>query len=180
MDFIWTRPHHEDQRNSGKTPSSHLLKNNCIRFLQEYGKGTQVAQIDRDLYLRNVGCGSFATASTNCFFHLTLESGGDVVTPHNLVLATTLKYSKFQKTRVEIVSTRKIRGTKFEISVKCDGISLFVWLNSKISGEFSENGFTQIVPVKNVTFEAKKKISLSVFKESLTVIHLNSDEYYKF
>ena len=136
--------------------------------------------IDTDSYLQSLGCGSLSEARTNCFFYLTLLSGNAVIAPHNLIMATSLKQSNLTKTTVEIVSIRQVdtQAKKFEISIQADGVSLFVWLDShQIQGRFSENGFAQIGPTKNVSFQAEEATSVAELETVLTIVHLNNAEY---
>ncbi|XP_063918755.1 beta-mannosidase-like isoform X1 [Zophobas morio] len=146
----------------------------------EYGKSVEVNVIDTDSYLQSLGCGSLSEARTNCFFYLTLLSGNAVIAPHNLIMATSLKQSNLTKTTVEIVSIRQVdtQAKKFEISIQADGVSLFVWLDShQIRGRFSENGFAQIGPTKNVSFQAEEATSVAELETVLTIVHLNNAEY---
>lgn len=140
----------------------------------------EVIVVDTDKYLNSIGCGSLPTARSNCFFYLSLISRNSVVAPNNLILATSLKHSNLTKTQVSISSVIQIddKGTKFEITVTSTGISLFVWLDShQIRGQFSENGFAQLVPTKAITFQSETITSVAILENVITVTHLNNHQY---
>ncbi|KYB26528.1 beta-mannosidase [Tribolium castaneum] len=146
----------------------------------EYGKALQIAVVDTDNYLNSIGCGSLPTARNQCFFYLSLISGNSVIAPHNLILAAPLKHSNLAKTQVSITSVIQVddKGVKFEITLTADGISLFVWLDShRVRGQFSENGFAQVVPTKAVTFQSETITSVATLENVITVNHLNNRQY---
>ncbi len=65
--------------------------------------------------------------------------------------------------KISIKSVKKIAQDKFEIVVKTDQISLFVWLEmDKIGfvGQFSDNAFHMNSPFKTVHYNAKKNSNL--------------------
>jgi len=76
----------------------------------------------------------------------------------NLAQVNNLKIPK-----MSIDSVKKIAQDQFEIVVKTDQISLFVWLEmdkSEFVGQFSDNGFHMNSPLKTVHYHAQKNSNL--------------------
>ncbi|RZC37633.1 beta-mannosidase-like, partial [Asbolus verrucosus] len=162
--------------------SFELINSTQIDVSLEFGKSLEVVEINTDVYLNSLGCGSLLKARTNCFFYLTLYSGNVIIAPNNMILVTSLKNSNLSETKVEIASFQQIddKGTKFEITVTSSGISLFVWLDSHhIRGRFSDNGFVQLTPTKAVTFLSEEATSIEDLKKVITVTHLKDPQYLK-
>lgn len=61
----------------------------------------------------------------------------------------------------------------FKISIKTDGIALFVWLDSgDIRGLFSSNGFVLVRTKKTVKFIAENVTSSDNLLQALTITHV--------
>ncbi|RZC41636.1 hypothetical protein BDFB_004165 [Asbolus verrucosus] len=141
-----------------------------------------VATMDVPSAFNTVDCGSdYAVAKTKCFFHLHLmDQNNNHLVPFNYVFPEKLKNSNIANPNLKIDSVTAIGGDgkSFEIILTTDVIALFVWLDSHdITGRFSENGFLQVLPSKNITFTADEPVSLELLTETLTVTHLRDPTY---
>lgn len=67
-------------------------------------------------------------------------------------------------------------GDTFAIlNITADAVAPFVWLETSVSGVFSDNGFTILAPQTEIRFDTRgEKLDMTVFQESLTIRDLAS------
>ncbi|KAK9719277.1 Mannosidase Ig/CBM-like domain [Popillia japonica] len=145
-----------------------------VDALAEYSK--QIKSFWISEYLSNAGCGSLLSAKTNCFIYLMLRDvSGKKIAPDNYVFPNNLNKSAIKTASVQVVSVEKAddTGKMFKISIKTDGIALFVWLDSgDIRGLFSSNGFVLVRTKKTVKFIAENVTSSDNLLQALTITHV--------
>ncbi|KAK4886003.1 hypothetical protein RN001_002274 [Aquatica leii] len=122
-----------------------------------------------------------ANVLENCFVYFTLtDRNKNKIAPDNYLFPVALKHSRLVAPNLQMVNVSQVDsfGRLFEITIKTDVVTLFVWLDIKdINGRFSENGFLQVTEEKIIQFISTVAISLEKLLQNLSVTHLLNKEY---
>jgi len=97
---------------------------------------------------------------------------------HNFMLLSEPKNSKIVKPNLKLVNVKQTGHDIFtnryvyDIELSSEAVAPFVYmdfkLNSKINGQFLDNGFFMFVSPKTTQFETYSNITAQQFKDSLT------------
>ncbi|KAG5896412.1 hypothetical protein JTB14_022495 [Gonioctena quinquepunctata] len=162
-----------------KWDSFEAISTENITLDLEAGHSHLIKSIATDDFLTENNCGALNDAKNNCFFYLTVEKEGLKITPDNFVIPSKIKNSNVQRPKVQISSVAKISNEQiYSIEITTDQIALFVWLESPISGTFSENGFLMVEKTKTVYFTCEHTVTPEALSGSLTVTNLLDEKYF--
>ncbi|XP_056629755.1 beta-mannosidase-like [Diorhabda sublineata] len=143
------------------------------------GESALIKTIPTDQYLSDLNCGDVNNAKFNCFFSLSMRNSNGNIGYKNYVFPGTLKYSNLPRANVRIgsVTTTMEDPSQYSITVISDNIALFVWLETSVKGEFSQNGLVLTEGTTNIIFHSKEATSEESLRNTLTVIHLMDENY---
>ncbi len=93
---------------------------------------------------------------------------------HNFMLLSEPKNSKIVKPHLKLVDVKQVAHDIFtnryiyNIEMSSEAVAPFVCMDSKISGQFLDNGFFMFSSSKTIQFETYSNITVQHFKDSLT------------
>jgi len=125
----------------------------------------KIAELQVSRLFSESGC----TANT-CVFQFALQSADGTFLSENFCFPGSPKYiSNLQDPQIEITAVEKKREGEFIITLRSQQTALFVWLETKIPGRFSDNGFLLTEGLHKKMFFAWTDVHVDMLSSSLYV-----------
>lgn len=108
-----------------------------------------------------------------CFIVTELVSQGEELSPPNFLLLGKPKDSPIQFADIKVELIEQVSESLFDVSLSAENIALFVWLETDISGIFSDNGFIMTSKSQKVQFMAREATTADDIAKSLNITSLS-------
>ncbi|XP_023230069.1 beta-mannosidase-like isoform X1 [Centruroides sculpturatus] len=122
--------------------------------------------------LNAAGCKS----SKECFLTVSVKNkDGHQLGPNNYLFlssfkqASGIKKANISIENIEIINNTTVENQEFKITLSSDNIAPFVWLETKIKGRFSTNGFLLISSKFDIIFFSKERITTFQLQKKLNI-----------
>jgi len=114
--------------------------------------------------LSNTNCDN-----STCFLTYSLIESGITVSDNFLLLQSPKHLTAWQNPSLSIGTVSSAGMREFKVQVKAKAVAAFVWLETRFSGRFSDNGFMLTENLKELRFYAWEDVTVADLQTSLSV-----------